>query len=228
MHPPAAVAATTREQLLTVAADLLQRVGYASFSFRDLADAVGIRAASVHYHFPTKADLGLALVDWFRAQSDPQMAALCQAHPNVRDRLLALAEQVAEHTCTSGKSCPINLLLSEFSVLPENLQIKVRAWVDDCLAGMAAWLDQGRQAFTRESSAAADILPFYLQDLDEYNGTFQPSIAAGPFDRNTRTIVNEVYGYEAIRMFTEVKSTWVRLTEPGTGWYESDSGMRLS
>ena len=146
MHEPAAVAATTREQLLTVAADLLQRVGYASFSFRDLAEAVGIRAASVHYHFPTKADLGLALVDWFRAQSDPQMAALCQAHPNVRDRLLALAEQVAEHTCTSGKSCPINLLLSEFSVLPENLQIKVRAWVDDCLAGMAAWLDQGRQA----------------------------------------------------------------------------------
>ncbi len=146
MHEPAAVAATTREQLLTVAADLLQRVGYASFSFRDLAEAVGIRAASVHYHFPTKADLGVALVDWFRAQSDPQMAALCQAYPNVRERLLALAEQVAEHTCTNGKSCPINLLLSEFSVLPENLQLKVRAWVDDCLAGMAAWLDQGRQA----------------------------------------------------------------------------------
>ena len=146
MHVPNAVAVTTREQLLTVAADLLQRVGYASFSFRDLAEAVGIRAASVHYHFPTKADLGVALVDWFRAQSDPQMAALCQAYPNVRERLLALAEQVAEHTCTNGKSCPINLLLSEFSVLPENLQIKVRAWVDDCLAGMAAWLDQGRQA----------------------------------------------------------------------------------
>ncbi len=146
MHEPTVVAATTREQLLTVAADLLQRVGYASFSFRDLAEAVGIRAASVHYHFPTKADLGLALIDWFRAQSDPQMAALCQAYPNVRERLLALAEQVAEHTCTNGKSCPINLLLSEFSVLPENLQIKVRAWVDDCLAGMAAWLEQGRQA----------------------------------------------------------------------------------
>lgn len=58
---------------------------------------------------------------------------------------------------------------------------------------------QGRQAFARESAAAADVLPFYLQDLDEYNGTFQPSIAPGPFDQNTRTIVNEVYGYEAIR-----------------------------
>ena len=146
MPIPTIVIATTREQLLAAAADLLQRVGYASFSFRDLADAVGIRAASVHYHFPTKADLGVALVDWFRAQSDPQMAALCHAYPNIRERLLALADHVAEHTCTGDKSCPINLLLGEFSVLPENLQIKVRAWVDDCLAGMAAWLEQGRQA----------------------------------------------------------------------------------
>ena len=146
MPIPTVVIATTREQLLAAAADLLQRVGYASFSFRDLADAVGIRAASVHYHFPTKADLGLALVDWFRAHSDPQMAALCQAYPNIRERLLALADHVAEHTWSSDKSCPINLLLGEFSVLPENLQIKVRAWVDDCLAGMAAWLEQGRQA----------------------------------------------------------------------------------
>lgn len=145
MNPPPVVA-NTREHLLESAADLLQRVGYASFSFRDLADAVGIRAASVHYHFPTKADLGVALVDWFRAQSDPKIAGLCQANPNIRNRLLALAEHVADHTCTSGKSCPINLLLSEFSVLPEVLQLKVRAWVDDCITGMASWLEQGRRA----------------------------------------------------------------------------------
>lgn len=145
MNPPQVVT-NTREHLLATAADLLQRVGYASFSFRDLADAVGIRAASVHYHFPTKADLGVALVDWFRAQDNPDIAALCQAHPNIRDRLLALADHVAEHTCTSGKSCPINLLLSEFSVLPEVLQHKVHAWVDDCINDMAAWLEQGRGA----------------------------------------------------------------------------------
>jgi hypothetical protein len=60
-------------------------------------------------------------------------------------------------------------------------------------------IEKARHAFGRESTAAADILPFYLQDLDEYNGTFQPTLAAGPFDQNTRAIVNEVYGYEAIR-----------------------------
>ncbi len=140
------VATNTREQLLTAAGDLLQRVGYASFSFGDLADAVGIRTASIHYHFPTKGDLGLALVDWFKLQMQPQIVALVVGFPNVRDRLLALAENIADQTCVNGKSCPINLLLGEFSVLPEPLQIKVIAWVDESIAGMAAWLEQGRQA----------------------------------------------------------------------------------
>ncbi|MFQ5427043.1 MAG: aldehyde dehydrogenase family protein, partial [Gaiellales bacterium] len=35
-------------------------------------------------------------------------------------------------------------------------------------------------------------------------------------------------GLEAIRMFTEVKSTWVRLAEPAPGWYETDDAARLS
>jgi phenylacetaldehyde dehydrogenase len=35
-------------------------------------------------------------------------------------------------------------------------------------------------------------------------------------------------GEEAIRMFTEVKSTWVRLGEPGPGWYETADSQRLN
>ncbi|HEY7536617.1 MAG TPA: aldehyde dehydrogenase [Gaiellaceae bacterium] len=35
-------------------------------------------------------------------------------------------------------------------------------------------------------------------------------------------------GEEAIHMFTEVKSTWVRLAEPGPGWYEQDGPTRLN
>jgi TetR/AcrR family transcriptional repressor of nem operon len=147
MHPiMSPVATNTRELLLTAAGDLLQRVGYASFSFRDLADAVGIRTASIHYHFPTKADLGVELVDWFKQQMRPSIAALVAAHPNIRERLLALAEHVADQTCVNGKSCPINLLLGEFAILPEPLQLKVREWVDESIAAMAAWLEQGRQA----------------------------------------------------------------------------------
>ncbi len=42
--------------------------GYNGFSTRDIADAVGIKAASVHYHFPAKSDIGVAVTERYTAR----------------------------------------------------------------------------------------------------------------------------------------------------------------
>jgi TetR/AcrR family transcriptional regulator, transcriptional repressor for nem operon len=137
-------ATNTRDVILEHAGELLQTVGYSSFSFRTLGERVGIAAASIHYHFPTKADLGLALIAWFQAKMHPAIAELCERNPSIRARFLALGQQIAEQTCVSGKSCPINILLSEFSVLPPDMQHAVRAWIGGIITDLAAWLEQGR------------------------------------------------------------------------------------
>lgn len=49
------------EEILDAAEKLARSGGYGGFSFRDLARGVGIKSASVHYHFPTKEDLGIAM-----------------------------------------------------------------------------------------------------------------------------------------------------------------------
>jgi TetR/AcrR family transcriptional regulator, transcriptional repressor for nem operon len=51
-----------REQVLASAQRLAQQRGFNGFSYADIANEVGIRKASLHHHFPTKTDLGLALV----------------------------------------------------------------------------------------------------------------------------------------------------------------------
>lgn len=63
----------TRTALITAAEDVCRRRGYDGFSYADLAREVGIRKASIHHHFPTKADLGLAVLN---AYSDAFFAAL--------------------------------------------------------------------------------------------------------------------------------------------------------
>lgn len=50
-----------RDEILDVSEAMIRRVGFNGFSTRDVAEAVGIKAASVHYHFPTKADIGVAV-----------------------------------------------------------------------------------------------------------------------------------------------------------------------
>ncbi|MGR7122804.1 TetR/AcrR family transcriptional regulator, partial [Klebsiella aerogenes] len=51
---------STYDSLLDLADTLIQENGYQGFSYADLASKLGIRKASIHYHFPAKTDLGIA------------------------------------------------------------------------------------------------------------------------------------------------------------------------
>jgi len=57
----------TADRVLDIAEALVQTRGYNAFSYADISRAVGVRKASLHHHYPTKADLGLALVSRYHA-----------------------------------------------------------------------------------------------------------------------------------------------------------------
>jgi TetR/AcrR family transcriptional repressor of nem operon len=51
----------SREKILFAATKIAQAHGYNGLNFRDLAEDVGIKAASIYYYFPGKADLAAAV-----------------------------------------------------------------------------------------------------------------------------------------------------------------------
>jgi len=53
---------TTANRIIDIASKYIKNKGYNAFSFRDVATEMGIKSASVHYHFPTKADLTIAVM----------------------------------------------------------------------------------------------------------------------------------------------------------------------
>ncbi|REG83827.1 TetR/AcrR family transcriptional regulator [Marinomonas pollencensis] len=66
----------TKSKILNAAEAAIVKGGYGAFSFRDIAEEVGIKSASVHYHYPTKADLVVAVMvrfthDFQAALPDP-------------------------------------------------------------------------------------------------------------------------------------------------------------
>ena len=67
MAPPAAA---TGRRALDVAERLVQTRGFNGFSYADIAEALGVTKASLHYHFPSKADLGQRLIERYEGLQD--------------------------------------------------------------------------------------------------------------------------------------------------------------
>src|SRR6266481_5084013 len=68
----------TAQRLMDLAEAHIRDAGYGGFSFRDLAAEIGIKSASVHHHFPTKAILAAAVA---RRYGDRFLAAVAR-RPN--------------------------------------------------------------------------------------------------------------------------------------------------
>src|SRR6188508_3818527 len=53
----------TAQRILDIAERLVQTRGFNGFSYADIAEALEVTKASLHYHFPAKADLGRRLIE---------------------------------------------------------------------------------------------------------------------------------------------------------------------
>lgn len=97
----------TKEHILASAQKLVQQRGFNGFSYADVAAEVGIRKASLHHHFPTKTDLGLALVDayvtQFEAERQRVSGSLLQADAQLKAYVnLYRMNLSAERVCLGG------------------------------------------------------------------------------------------------------------------------------
>ncbi|WP_456967577.1 TetR/AcrR family transcriptional regulator [Luteibacter sp. HA06] len=69
----------TRQSILSTARKMVQSRGYSALSFRDIAAAVGVKSASVHYHFPTKGSLGSELAREYTEELGGYLAEVLDA-----------------------------------------------------------------------------------------------------------------------------------------------------
>jgi len=136
----------TREQILDAAQALVQTRGYDAFSYADIASAIGIRKASIHHHFPTKGDLGLRLVERFRAACRARLAEVDRSTPDPRRRLERYAEMYAETLADGNRMCLCGMLAAGFARLAADVREGLVAAFADQEAWLAGVLVAGRES----------------------------------------------------------------------------------
>ncbi|WP_020593857.1 TetR/AcrR family transcriptional regulator [Kiloniella laminariae] len=126
----------TATKIMDAAEGYIRTRGYNAFSFRDIAADVGIKTASIHYHFPTKGDLGAAVAkrytDRFMAHLGPADAH--SPHQQLERYVQAFRSSLADE----DKMCLCGMLGAEISSLPENVVLVSREFFSKNLSWLTA------------------------------------------------------------------------------------------
>jgi TetR/AcrR family transcriptional repressor of nem operon len=118
-------AADTREKIMGAARKTVQARGYNALSFRDLAAEVGIKSASVHYHFPTKGDLGAALAQRYTEDGRAYLASLMDNYKDQRSCMKQYTDIFRSVLVDDNRMCLYGMMVAEHDDLPPEVRVEV-------------------------------------------------------------------------------------------------------
>jgi TetR/AcrR family transcriptional repressor of nem operon len=133
----------TSERILDVAEELVQVRGFNAFSYADVADRLGVTKASLHYHFPSKAELGRALIARYAQRFAQALARIDRDEHPAPEQLADYANLYAS-ALRGQRMCLCGMLAAEYRTLPKPIRDQVVAFFDDNERWLEGVLEQGR------------------------------------------------------------------------------------
>jgi len=163
----------TREQIMDRAAELLMSRGFNGFSYRDISSHLGVKNAAVHYHFPAKADLALALIDGYRKTLRKRTSEFMAYGGSARQQMEGLFAFTASQ-CQKGRCiCPFGAFSIDYAGLPEDVRKATETFMDETIRWLTQVLEVGRKQ--EEFNFEGDARPKALFILAGLQGVRQMS-----------------------------------------------------
>jgi len=156
----------TAEQILDIAERLVQTRGFNAFSYADVSKALGIRKASLHHHFATKAELGAALLTRYRRNFGDALERIEERRAGA---LASLQAYVALYgrVLRRNRMCLCGMLASDLATLPRPMRESVAAFFAENEAWLSRVLEEGRKkGELRFEGGAASLAGFFVSSLE--------------------------------------------------------------
>jgi len=135
----------TATAILDIAERLVQRRGFNGFSYADIAAELGITKASLHYHFPGKAELGESLISRYADRFAEALTEIDARVVSAADKLEAYCG-IYRAVLSEHRMCLCGMLAAEYDTLPDPMRHAVVEFLDDNQLWLSALLESGRAA----------------------------------------------------------------------------------
>ena len=146
-------------EIMQLADQLIRASGYHSFSYADISKPLEVKNAAIHYHFATKADLGLAVSNQTRNNFHIQIKEWAELSP--LEQLQAFVNLYMDIS-QNNLVCFMGALGPAYTSLPDTMKEaltqasdEIRAWVSSVLSKGKA---DGVFSFQNASQDQADVI----------------------------------------------------------------------
>lgn len=140
----------TRIALLDSAEIAARQRGYDGFSYADLAHDVGIRKASIHHHFPKKADLAFDLINRYAARFAQSLDEIDSTHRTAASKIDAYRKLYRDALCDGTQLCLCVVMSAGRQSLTESVLDRLNQFHHDSVA----WLQRVYSEATSDGSVA--------------------------------------------------------------------------
>ena len=147
----------TTERILDTAEHLVQTRGFNGFSYADIANSLKLTKASLHYHFPAKAELGRSLIIRYEQNFAAALATVDRLGKDARDKLHRYAAIYAG-VLREDRMCLCGMLAAEYATLPKAMQKELRHFFEENERWLESVLQAGRAAGELDFAGSADEL----------------------------------------------------------------------
>lgn len=180
----------TRETIMAAARKMVQTRGYNGLSFRELGKEVGVKSASIHYHFPTKGDLGAALARRYTEDGLTYFEGLRESSDDPAAWIKGYTDAFRQALIDDNRMCLCGIMAAEYDDLPQEVRAEVDGftelnvrWLADVLSVCRKDLnDEQRQQHALAIYAAvegAQLIARGRDDIRVYDRTVETYRAAG-------------------------------------------------
>jgi TetR/AcrR family transcriptional repressor of nem operon len=146
---------SSKEAILAAARRNAQAHGYGGLNFRDLADEVGIKAASIYHHFPSKADLGAAVARRYWEDTAAELESMLAETSDPFRCLQQYPDIFRKSLESDNRMCLCSFMAAEYDDLPEAVKKEVQTFADVNVAWLSKVLSAAAVVDSGESEQRA-------------------------------------------------------------------------